>query len=134
MPKDNTCLCGSTKHFETCCEPFLSLQKKPDTAEQLMRSRYSAFVLRNERYLLDTWQADNRPKNITFDQQTKWLGLKVKNCKAGLASDTHGWVEFVARYKIAGKAERIEELSYFNKIDKQWLYVAAENTPWNELS
>lgn len=99
-----------------------------------MRSRYSAFVTENETYLLKTWQLSNRPENVDFDHKTKWLGLKIIQCKAGLASDTYGWVQFVARYKIAGKAERIEESSYFVKEDEQWLYVAAENKSWDQLS
>ena len=69
-----------------------------------------------------------------IDQKTKWLGLKVKRFKAGLDSDSYGWVEFVARFKIASKAERIEELSYFIKHDQQWFYVCAEDKNWDELN
>lgn len=126
MQNNEACFCGNLNPFSICCEPFLTLNKKPSTAEQLMRSRYSAFVTENDHYLLMTWHPDKRPKEINFDSKTKWLGLKVKRCKAGLASDTHGWVEFVARFKINGKAERIEELSYFKKEDQQWFYVCAE--------
>lgn len=99
-----------------------------------MRSRYSAFVTENESYLLHTWQLTKRPQKIDFDSKTKWLGLNLKKCKAGLTSDTEGWVEFVARYKIAGKAERIEELSYFMKEEGQWLYVSAEDRTWDQLT
>lgn len=99
-----------------------------------MRSRYCAFVTENEPYLLSSWHPDNRPKTVPFDKQCKWLGLKVKRCKAGQASDQIGWVEFVARFKIAGKAERIEELSYFIKQDGKWLYAWAENRAWDELA
>lgn len=134
MPKNIACPCGSKNNFSTCCEVFLTFQIKPKTAEQLMRSRYCAFVTQNETYLLTTWHSDYCPKKIEFDQSTKWLGLKVKRCKAGLDLDTLGWVEFVARYKIAGKAERIEELSCFVKNGEQWLYVSAETRPWEQLS
>ncbi len=133
MLEDIPCHCDSKKTFTMCCKPFLTFQKKPVTAEQLMRSRYSAFVLENTNYLLHSWHHNFRPNNIDFDSQTKWLGLKIKRCKAGLETDLFGWVEFVARFKIAGKAERIEELSYFIKEGDQWLYVSAENKKWEEL-
>ncbi len=134
MFSNQPCPCGSSHSFSKCCELFLTDKEKPKTAEQLMRSRYSAFVTENEPYLLNTWQLINRPKHVDFDQETKWLGLKIIQCKAGLAEDAYGWVKFVARYKVAGKAERIEELSYFVKDNDQWLYVVAEDKPWDQLS
>lgn len=134
MLSNQPCPCGNSHSFSKCCEPFLTDREKPKTAEQLMRSRYSAFVTENEPYLLKTWQLNKRPEKIDFDHKTKWLGLKIIQCKAGLATDTYGWVQFVARYKIAGKAERIEELSYFVKDDEQWLYLAAEDKSWDQLS
>ena len=133
MQKDLSCPCGSANQFIKCCKPFLTYLERPQTAEQLMRSRYTAFSTMNSAYLLHTWQSNQRPTNIEFDLNTKWLGLKIKNCKAGLVSDKIGWVEFVARYKINGKAKRIEELSYFVKENDQWLYVSAENKSWQEL-
>lgn len=128
------CPCSSGKSFTQCCQPFLNKESIPESAEQLMRSRYSAFVTENEGYLLNTWHHENKPNHINFDDKTKWLGLKVKRIKAGLSSDSQGWVEFVARYKIAGKAERIEELSYFIKDKDAWLYVAAEEREWDTLN
>jgi SEC-C motif-containing protein len=133
MQKNDICFCGNSMPFSMCCEPYLTLNDKPSSAEQLMRSRYSAFVTKNDAYLLMTWQPDKRPKKITFELDTKWLGLKVKRCKTGLALDIQGWVEFIARFKINGKAERIEELSYFIKDDQQWLYVCAETKSWDKL-
>lgn len=133
MQTDQPCFCGSKYSFEKCCDLFISYRQKPKTAEQLMRSRYSAFVTKNDAYLLHTWQQSQRPQTIDFEPNIKWLGLKVKNTKSGLALDNEGWVEFVARYKVSGKAERIEELSYFVKEDEQWLYVRAENLPLDSL-
>jgi len=90
-----------------------------------MRSRYSAFVIEDEAYLLTSWHPEHRPKDIQFDPKTKWLGLKVIATKQGNASDETGQVKFVARYKVAGKAYRIEENSYFIKLGLQWLYCYA---------
>jgi len=133
MHTKQLCFCGNNLAFEECCQPFINLKKAPDTAEQLMRSRYSAFVTENETYLLNTWHHEYRPQRIDFEPKTKWLGLKVKKTKEGSRSDIKGWVEFVARYKIAGKAERIEELSYFVKEDNYWLYAYAEARSWDEI-
>lgn len=90
-----------------------------------MRSRYTAFVLENESYLLSSWHPEKRPASIDFDKNIKWLGLKIKRTQAGQVADQEGWVEFVARYKIGGKAERIEELSYFLNLEGNWQYVCA---------
>ena len=111
--------------YAQCCGRFLEGTDLPETAEQLMRSRYTAFVLENEAYLLDSWHPDQRPAKIDFDTHIKWLGLKIKQTRSGGADDQEGWVEFVARFKISGKAERIEELSYFIKVANRWQYVSA---------
>lgn len=130
---DTPCYCGNFKAFSSCCQPFLLQEKTPETAEQLMRSRYSAFVTENQAYLLQSWAKGKHPQSISFDPATKWLGLKVIRCKNGLATDNEGWVEFVARYKIGGKAERIEELSHFIKENDKWVYVEEESRTWNDL-
>lgn len=114
--------------FSECCQPFLETAALPETAEQLMRSRYTAYVLENKAYLLSSWHPQTRPENMDFDTHTKWLGLKIKHKKAGQAADKKGWVDFVARYRIGGKAERIEELSYFLKENNAWQYFAAVET------
>ena len=87
-----------------------------------MRSRYVAFVLGLESYLLKTWHPSYRPESITFDPQQKWLGLKVKTTVAGQATDDRGEVEFIARYKQSGKAYRLHERSQFIRHHGAWLY------------
>lgn len=93
-----------------------------------MRSRYTAYVLELEDYLLQTWHPDTRPAalNLSADSPTKWLGLQVK--QAALTSETTATVEFVARYKINGKAERLHELSQFVRIEGRWYYLTASFT------
>jgi SEC-C motif-containing protein len=93
----------------------------PD-AEQLMRSRYSAFVLGLADYLLETWHPAHRPPRIEPDPPgLSWLGLQVK--RHASADATHATVEFVARSKLGGRAHRHHELSRFEKLDGRWLYV-----------
>lgn len=87
-----------------------------------MRSRYAAFVMCNEQYLLATWQAARRPASIDFEPKQKWLGLKiVATSRTGAATAE---VEFIARYRIGGaSAARLHERSRFVKEGDRWLYV-----------
>ena len=88
-----------------------------------MRSRYTAYVLQDEAYLLATWHPDTRPVTLHFDQEqsTKWLGLSVN--RAVEIDSKHSEVEFVARYKINGRAFRMHEISRFERIDGRWFYL-----------
>ena len=87
-----------------------------------MRSRYSAYVLKLEDYLLATWHTTTRPSELDLAADgTKWLGLEVK--KHALQDDSHATVEFVARYRIAGKGHRLHELSRFVREEGRWYYV-----------
>ena len=87
-----------------------------------MRSRYSAFVLCNESYLLSTWHERTRPPSIEFEPKQRWLGLKIvaSNSTAHDAAE----VEFIARYRIGGaSAARLHERSRFVRVDGRWMYV-----------
>ncbi len=86
-----------------------------------MRSRYTAFVRENGAYLLATWHASTRPESLEFDAQTKWLGLQIK--AAPLAIGDQAEVEFVARYRFAGRAVRLHERSRFVHEQGRWYYV-----------
>ena len=90
-----------------------------------MRSRYCAYVLQDKSYLLSTWCEADRPKDIQFDD-CRWLGLKVLSTRLGDEHDSEGWVSFVARYKIAGRAHRLEESSHFIRSNGLWMYHKAE--------
>jgi SEC-C motif-containing protein len=95
------------------------------TAEALMRSRYSAFVLDLPNYLLDTWHPDTRPATLTPNPSgLKWLGLQIKSCKAIDAA--HAEVAFVARSRLNGRATRLVENSRFVKEQGHWLYLDGE--------
>lgn len=87
-----------------------------------MRSRYSAYALGREDYLLATWHASTRPAalDLAAAPPPKWLGLEVK---AHTATDDAATVEFVARCKIGGRAQRLHETSRFVREDGRWYYV-----------
>jgi SEC-C motif-containing protein len=115
------CPCDSGELYQACCEAF-HLGSFAPSAEALMRSRYSAYVLRLEDYLLQTWHPNTRPKCLSLHQDiyTKWLGLKI--IQAQNQSETESTVEFIARYRTdGGKAERIHEVSQFELLDR-WYY------------
>ena len=87
-----------------------------------MRSRYSAYVLRLTDYLLATWHASTRPVALEADPvAVKWLGLTVK--RHAVQDDDHATVEFVARSKVGGRANRLHEVSRFVRESGHWLYV-----------
>ena len=109
--------------FFACCGPYLdqpSALPAPD-AEALMRSRYSAFVLGRRDYLLATWHASTRPADLTLDPAAQWLGLDVRSHR--LLDADHAEVEFVARYREAGRAVRLHERSRFVREQAHWFYV-----------
>lgn len=87
-----------------------------------MRSRYSAFVVRRDNYLLDTWHPSTRPSSIDDDGGSlRWLGLDIKAVATQDAD--HATVEFVARSKQDGRAHRLHELSRFVRENGRWFYV-----------
>lgn len=92
-----------------------------------MRSRYTGYVQGRQDWLLATWHPDTRPDLLDLADQgaVKWLGLKVVRVVDGGESDTQGVVEFVARYKVGGRAQRIHEVSRFRREQGSWLYVDA---------
>ena len=119
----SACHCGSGKPYAACCGRLHAGAENAASAETLMRSRYSAYVLGLEPYLLATWHASTRPAALHLAEEagTKWLGLEVKRQQAQDAS--HATVEFVARYRIAGRGHRLHETSRFVREDGRWFYV-----------
>lgn len=118
------CPCGSLRPYAACCGPWHAGPQRllAPTAEALMRSRYSAFVLDRLDYLLDTWHTSTRPASLDANPPgLKWLGLTVK--RHTLEDDIHASVEFVARSRLQGKAHRLHETSRFVRQDGHWYYV-----------
>lgn len=91
-----------------------------------MRSRYTAYTRNDETYLRATWHTSTRPEDLHLSTQpaTKWLGLQVLQHQQ--ANDSHATVEFVARYKINGRAFKLHEVSQFLLENGQWFYVDGE--------
>ncbi|WP_418316082.1 YchJ family protein [Piscinibacter sakaiensis] len=120
------CPCGAARPYAHCCGVWHSgpqALQAPD-AEALMRSRYSAYVLGLSDYLLETWHPSTRPTSLDADPPgLRWLGLDVR---AATTTDTdHATVEFVARSKLGGRAQRMHEISRFVREDGRWYYLDA---------
>lgn len=119
-PQTSTCPCGG-KDYASCCGRFIEGGQAAPAADLLMRSRYTAYVLRNEGYLTATWHATTRPAEpVAQDEGLKWLGLEVRR---HVPDGDRATVEFVARYKLGGRAHRLHEISRFVREDGRWFYV-----------
>jgi SEC-C motif-containing protein len=118
------CPCQSARPYDACCGRYHAgaLHLQAPTAEALMRSRYSAFVLDLSDYLLATWHTSTRPARLDANELgLKWLGLEVRRHTP--IDPDHATVEFIARSKLAGRAQRLHELSRFLREDGRWFYV-----------
>lgn len=117
------CPCGSNQAYAGCCGRYVEGDEAAPNAESLMRSRYTAYTLLREDYLLVTWHSSTRPASLGLAEQapTKWLGLEMKRHEQQDAD--HAIVEFVARYKVHGRAHRLHEVSRFVREGGRWFYV-----------
>lgn len=129
MSSPSPCPCGASADYTRCCGRYLDEGLLAPTAEALMRSRYTAYTQGREDYLQATWHPAHRPESLNLDEDaaTKWLGLAIKACCS--VDATHATVEFVARYKIGGRAYRLHETSRFALEDGHWLYTDGDIHP-----
>ena len=117
------CPCGLPHSYEKCCGRHTGGNAPAPTAEALMRSRYTAYTLGLEPYLLATWHPSTRPAALELNAEPhpQWLGLQVKRHRQ--IDEIHAEVEFVARHKIGGRAWRLHETSRFVREEGQWYYL-----------
>lgn len=128
--KFDKCPCGSGNTFIACCSPIIS-DGKAATAEQLMRSRYTAYIQKNVDYLVETTHPDSRTPDLAksirkWMKQVEWLKLHVVASEGGEAEDAFGQVEFIAEFIGDTGPGRHHECSVFEKIDTTWYYVGEE--------
>ena len=114
--------------YANCCQPwhvqgFAGLGATPETT---MRSRYSAYVVQDEAYLLATWHPDTRPEAVQFATDVEWHGLTVHHA-VGAGLDATGSVEFSARFRRGDAHLKLHELSEFSQVGGRWYYVACSD-------
>lgn len=119
------CPCDEQRAYADCCAP-LHEGAAAGSAEALMRSRYSAYALKLDAYLLATWHPDTRPESLAFGDAAlpapKWLGLKILRHETAPEGDA-AIVEFIARFRVGGgSAQRMHEVSRFRRVDGRWMY------------
>lgn len=117
-----SCPCSSGTPYLQCCRPYHASAPAP-TAEKLMRARYSAYALREDAYIIATWHPTTRPAIETpavEEETTNWLGLEIRTHRENGDQAT---VEFVARYKQGGRAQRLHEVSRFVREAGWWWYL-----------
>jgi len=127
--KNMDCYCGTNKKFDDCCQPFIAGIAKPLTAEELMRSRYSAYVIVAVEYILSsTYPSTRRFYNAEDIEQwaksSLWEKLEIVSTSEGLPKDKKGIVEFKAYYTDAdGNPQIHHEKSNFRKELGKWFFV-----------
>lgn len=119
---DAPCPCGSGETYGGCCGPVhrgeLAL-----TAEALMRSRYTAFAIGDERHLLATWHPRTRPSDSAPDRTLTWTGLEIVATEAGGIDDDTGVVEFRAHWRTSAERGILHERSRFERVRGRWMYL-----------
>lgn len=123
MTETHFCHCNSGRPYAECCEPLLSGDHAALTAEALMRSRYTAYVVRDIAYLLRSWHPSTRPDKIDPAAILEWRGLHIVSTEKGMEGDDEGVVEFKATSFSQKNPWELHEVSRFVKEDGQWLYV-----------
>jgi len=118
--KSTTCPCGSAQTLEHCCLPVINGSRAASSAEALMRSRFSAYALNHQRYLLSSWHPSTRPDSVESDPSVHWIRLKIID-----AETRPDQVEFVATFKLNGKAHKMRENSRFIFENGHWFYLGA---------
>lgn len=123
-PRPLACPCGApSATYEEHCGRFHAGAAQAPTAEALMRSRYSAFAVRDEPYLLRTWHPDTRPARVDTEAETRWTGLEIEGTTLGSAFHQEGTVTYTARYRSGGASGALHERSRFVRVDGAWVYV-----------
>jgi SEC-C motif-containing protein len=120
------CPCGGAR-FTHCCGPYLAGTDQPERADQLMRARYTAYVVGDTDFLQATWDPSTRPASLEDADPPQWLGLKVLAYAPQDAN--HAEVEFVARYRANGRAFRLHERSRFHRTNGRWYYIDGQLSP-----
>ena len=119
------CPCGTGLPYAECCGRLHDGTATAATAEQLMRSRYSAFAVGDADHLLETWHPATRPPSLELDPTVRWTGLDVLAVADGGLLATEGTVEFRAWYRHEGRTGSQHEVSRFSRVDGAWRYLDA---------
>lgn len=129
--KQALCPCGTGNPYKTCCGQYIEGKETVPTAEALMRSRYSAYVVGDIDYIVATMVDSDpahfdRPNAEEWSKNSEWLGFELIAQTPGKTEEDPDIIEFAANYKYNDKTLRLHEISQFKKIDGRWMYVDGE--------
>ncbi len=120
------CPCGSDKTYADCCEPVIKGTHPAETAEALMRARYTAYTQVEMEFLQTSLHPDHREEQDEsardWAENSEWHGLEIRDTSAGGAADSEGTVEFVASFTHEDQDQVYHEVATFDKIDGQWYF------------
>lgn len=131
LSSSDVCPCGGLPQgltFAECCQPLLEGARQARTAEELMRSRYTAFAVGDADHLFRTWHPKTRPADTQPEPNVDWCGLDILDTVDGGEDDDSGIVEFAAHFSADGDDGLMRERSTFSKRAGRWLYVDGEHT------
>ncbi|WP_091556766.1 YchJ family protein [Micromonospora pattaloongensis] len=120
-----SCPCGTGEAYRECCGRLHRGETTAASAEQLMRSRFSAYAVGDTGYLLRSWHSSTRPRHLTLDPQQRWTRLDILDADRGGLFDTTGTVEFRAHYRETGRSGTLHERSRFVREEGRWVYLDA---------
>jgi SEC-C motif-containing protein len=128
------CPCGSAVSYDKCCRPVIQGESAAKTAEQLMRSRYSAYVKKELGYILTSLHPDHRAgydenSTKTWAESAEWHGIKILKTTKGGEQDNDGQVEFVVSFTEKGTKQEHHELSTFKKENGNWYFTTGKTMP-----
>jgi SEC-C motif domain protein len=121
------CPCGTGLSYGECCQPIIRGERPAETAEALMRSRYSAYVKVETDYIFETTHPKHREGydaagTKEWAESAEWQGLEIISVKDGGADDATGEVEFIARFSEKGEPREHHERALFKREPKGWLF------------
>jgi SEC-C motif-containing protein len=132
------CPCGSNAAYDACCGPLIKGERSAETAEQLMRSRYSAYVKHEIAYLGSSLHPEHRAdfnekSTRAWAEGAEWRGLEILKTVGGGPEDNEGKVEFIASFAEKGTTREHHELSTFRKEAGTWYLVSGETLPVKQV-
>lgn len=123
MRSTEACPCGSGEPFGRCCLVLHRGERRAATAEELMRSRYSAYAVGDLDYVWQTWHPRTRPAALSADGGLTWTGLQILDTVDGGPGDQTGEVEFRAHYRDGARTGTLHERSRFAVRAQRWFYL-----------
>jgi SEC-C motif-containing protein len=131
------CPCGSGAALDACCGPTIDGEKKAETAEALMRSRYTAYATGKVEHVFATHDPETRDEidersARQWSEKSTWHGLEIVDTKDGGPNDDTGEVEFIARYELKGEEHAHRERSTFRRVDGDWYFEGGTVRPMGQ--